>query len=130
MSLFDFLFPEVATASHLRSIAQQNTIQSTQARIHQQRLAERSRAKSSNNEERIAELENEVGKAALVIESLIEILEESGIATRQKIAERTYAIDGRDGVIDGKLTPEPRAQFVAKHTTEDIRSKLNFPSSE
>ena len=130
MSLFDILFPDIATASHLRTIAETNNLQSTQLRIRQERSAVLSRAKTQSNLARIDELENEVGKAALVIEALIEIIEESGISSRQKIAERVHSIDGRDGVIDGKITPDEQPQLEAKHTTEEVRLKLHFPERE
>ncbi|MFC4992926.1 hypothetical protein [Rubritalea tangerina] len=37
MSLFDVLFPEIATASHLRTIAETNSLRANQARIQTER---------------------------------------------------------------------------------------------
>ncbi|MDB6069035.1 MAG: hypothetical protein JWL81_206 [Verrucomicrobiales bacterium] len=110
MSLFDFFFPEQAQASHLRTIAEQGRAQSGSAADHRERFqAALQRRKNitvmSSQEERIAKLEKELGQAALAIEALTELLEQSGVLTREALATRLFEIDAGDGVVDGRVTP-------------------------
>ena len=115
MSFFDFFFPEQAQASHLRSLAEQGQSQSTS--LHRQRLqlVQQQRQESSRTlglEQRIAELERDLGQAGLAIEALLELLEQSGVVTRDALAIRTQEIDARDGVRDGSMTPLPAGPFT------------------
>ena len=118
MSLFDFFFPEWAEASHLRRIADNSDLQEQRNRVahyrdRHARLADRSARK------RIEELERELGQSALVIEALIELLEESGSVERSAIATRVHELDARDGVVDGRITPEAKRPFKPTRKWED-----------
>jgi regulator of protease activity HflC (stomatin/prohibitin superfamily) len=117
MSLFDFLFPEQAQASYLRQMASSNAQQV--AMLRSQQYAEELRKKqavrlNSKAEDRVKELELELAQSALVIESLISLLEEKNLVTRQELKQRTSQIDAADGVIDGRITPPEDRPFVPK----------------
>jgi len=117
MSLFDFFFPEQAQASHLRSLAEQGEAQSL-AR-HRERLAavQSGRAEAARTrslEQRIEQLERDLGQAGLAIEALLELLEQTGAVSREALAARIQQIDGRDGVADGRLTPPNPDPFKPK----------------
>ena len=56
-------------------------------------------------EKRVEQLENDLGQAGLIIESLLQLLEESGTIKRDEVMKRAIAVDLADGVQDGKLTP-------------------------
>jgi hypothetical protein len=112
MSFFDFFFPEQAQASHLRRLADQGEAKSSS--IHKQRvqalqLQRQESARTKSLEQRIMQLEQDLGQAGLAIEALLELLEQSGVLTREALAARTQEIDARDGVEDGRLT-SPRAE--------------------
>lgn len=107
MSFFDFFFPKQAQAIHLRDLVHDQRLS-----LHRQRIAEiqRHRAEASQTrafEERIEELERDVGQAGLVIEALLELLEEKNGLDRETILNRVNEIDARDGQQDGKLSPPP-----------------------
>ena len=91
MSLFDFFFPEEAQASHLRSLAESNSLVLTQARLA------RARAEQTclSAEKRVAELETEVGELTIVVEALLEILEEQGVLSKVDLARKIGEIDAR-----------------------------------
>lgn len=117
MSFFDFIFPELAQASHLRRLADQAQEQS--AFQHRERLAvvQKDRLESTRTkslEQRIERLERELGEAGLVVEALIELLEQAGVVSRSELAGRTADIDSRDGVVDGRITPPEVKPFEAK----------------
>jgi hypothetical protein len=117
MSLFDFFFPEQAQAMHLRTIAE-----TTQREIFRNRAAEitenlkrkqavRLKTKGDN---RIGELEDQLAQSALVIESMIALLEEKKLMTRAELRARVADIDSADGVVDGKITPDAEKPFTPK----------------
>jgi len=117
MSLFDFLFPEQAQASYLRQLASNNAQQT--ALMRSQQYTEQLRSKqavrlNTKAEDRVKELEVELAQAALVIESLISLLEEKNLVTREELKQRTSQIDAADGVIDGRITPPGEQPFVPK----------------
>lgn len=106
------MFPDQAQASHLRRIADATDRKSRQEdrqrfRAERERRWEKSRTKDL--EQRVKELENDLGQAGLVIESLIQLLDENGIVTRSQIGDRAREIDADDGVVDGKITPPSEA---------------------
>ena len=112
MSFFDFCFPEQAQASHLRSIAESQQLRSLQE--GQQRFkAERERrweaSRSETLEQRVEELEQDLGQAGLIIEAMMQLLEESGTLKREDVAKRAIEVDRADGVSDGKPTPPEEA---------------------
>lgn len=117
MSLFDFLFPEQAQASYLRQLASNNAQQT--ALMRSQQYTEQLRRKqavrlNTKAEDRVKELEIELAQSALVIESLISLLEEKNLVTREELKQRTSQIDAADGVIDGRITPPEERPFVPK----------------
>ncbi len=105
MSLFDFFFPEQAQAVHLRSIAASaRSEQSQRSREIFDRRRESFRA--AGPDQRVEKLQRDLEQSALVIESLIGLLEEKKVLTRQECQLRIAQIDSSDGVIDGRITPE------------------------
>lgn len=119
MSLFDFLFPEQAQASHLRQLAESNSLANTQARLN--RVRQRQTQRSS--EARIKELETEVSQLAITIEALLEKLSEDNSLTLSDVAKKIAEIDARDGVIDGKMTKNTGSP------KEPFKAKLHIPES-
>jgi hypothetical protein len=115
MSFFDFFFPEQAQASHLRKLVAQNHLQALNA--HKQRMSghqalREESARTRNIEQRVANLEKEVGQAGLLIEALLEMLEETGAFTRDDLEKRVREIDIKDGVADGRMTPPKPPNFT------------------
>ena len=117
MSFFDFFFPEQAQASHLRAIAEQGQSQVTafhRQRYQQAQLQREELSRTRTQEQRIAQLEQDLSHAGLAIEALLELLEQSGVVTREALAVRTEEIDLRDGVVDGRITPPKPETFAPK----------------
>ena len=117
MSLFDFLFPEQAQASYLRQMANSNAQQIAMQRSqeHAEQLRRKQAVRlNTKAEDRVKELEIELAQSALVIESLISLLEEKHLVTREELKQRTSQIDAADGVIDGRVTPPEERPFVPK----------------
>lgn len=117
MSLFDFLFPEQAQASYLRQMANSNAQQI--AMLRSQEYTEQLRRKqavrlNTKAEDRVKELEVELAQSVLVIESLISLLEEKNLVSREELKQRTSQIDAADGVVDGRITPPSEQPFVPK----------------
>jgi len=107
MSFFDFFFPEQAQASHLRSIAETQSLQAHQDgqnRFREERERRWESSRSQDLERRVEELENDLGQAGLIIESLLQLLEEKSVLKRDEVAKRAIEVDLADGVRDGKLT--------------------------
>lgn len=117
MSLFDFVFPEQAQAVHLRTLAEnsQREAMSRRAAETAERLQMRQVSRlNSKSDDRIGKLENELAQSALIIESLVALLHEKGVVSRDELKERVARIDAEDGVIDGKITPASEKPFVPK----------------
>ena len=55
--------------------------------------------------ERVADLEDDLARAVLLIHTLVETCIRKGIFTREEIVEAAREIDLFDGVADGKLDP-------------------------
>jgi hypothetical protein len=107
MSFFDFFFPEQAQASHLRTIAESQRLQSvhdSQRRFREERDRRWESSRSQDLEKRVEELEQDLGQAGLVIEALLQLLEESGTLKRVDVAKRAIEVDMADGVRDGKIS--------------------------
>jgi hypothetical protein len=102
MSIFDFMFPDQAAASHLRRMADR------QARTDRLNLMRQN--EQSMLEERINELDCDVGVLALVLASLLETANEKGTISREEIKEKIEELDILDGFRDGKLN----ASFLRK----------------
>ena len=117
MSFFDFFFPEQAQASHLRSLAEQGRSQATAShrqRFHEAQQRRQATSQTRTLEQRIAQLEQDLGQAGLAIEALLELLEQSGAVTREALAARTREIDARDGIADGRMTSPQPETFTPK----------------
>jgi hypothetical protein len=115
MNFFDFFFPKEAAASHLRTLAEQGRRQSES--VHRERVqtvqqARRESVRTQSQEQRIAQVEADLGQAGLAIEALIQLLEKSGTLTREALAACASEIDGKDGKVDGRMTPPPAEEFV------------------
>lgn len=117
MSLFHFLFPEVAQAEHLDRLARATEMANAQSRLSHVRLSHQ----KNTAEKRIQELESEVAQLTLVLEALIEKLTEDAGLTRDDLAAKIAEIDLRDGVADGRITPPPSIE------SPKSKPKLNFP---
>jgi len=92
VSLFDWFFPEQAQAIQLRRIAEQ----------HQSVDRSRSR-ESAGADYRLSRLEEHLGFVALVVGSLMEKLERSGVVSRRELREAIAELDELDGIRDGRL---------------------------
>jgi len=96
MSLFDFFFPQQAAASHLRAMREQQY--EAMRRSANTRVGE-----SETAEQRISELERDVGFLSLMLAGLLDLLEERGTVSREDVRKRLEALDLIDGVRDGRL---------------------------
>ncbi|OYV06919.1 MAG: hypothetical protein CFE26_03750 [Verrucomicrobiales bacterium VVV1] len=68
----------------------------------------------TKTDDRVEKLENQLAQSALIIESLVTLLDEKGVVSRDELKERVARIDAEDGVIDGKITPASEKPFVPK----------------
>ncbi|WP_193214711.1 hypothetical protein [Luteolibacter marinus] len=126
MSFFDFFFPDQAQASHLRRIADAKDLEAHREgmrRFSEERERRWESVRTQDLEQRVEELERDLGQAGLVIESLIQLMDEKGIATRDQIAGRAIEVDAADGLVDGKITPAGEAlrarPFLSRRKWED-----------
>jgi len=85
MSLYDFFFPEQASASHLRRMVNQHDRQQRRDRIQEQ--------SQSNIEERLTELESDLGMVTLVLASLLETANNNGAVSREDIKKVIDELD-------------------------------------
>jgi hypothetical protein len=88
MELFDFLMPDQAQATHLRSIANQMR--------NQDRRHTRANLK-------VSDLETDVNSVALVCMALVATLVEKGVIDELDLKMQLDAIDGLDASDDGGL---------------------------
>ena len=95
MSLFDFLFPQQATASHLRRMADKQRRDDRINRIRD--------AGSEHIERRIEELEHDVGVLALALAAILDSANENGAISRDEIRNKISELDVLDGFRNGKL---------------------------
>ena len=102
MSLYDFFFPDQAAASHLRRMADRQERQARMDRIRN--------AGNANIEDRIDELESDLGMVTLVLASLLEAANDNGSVSRDQIKQIIDELDVLDGFKDGKLN----AAFLRK----------------
>ncbi len=56
--------------------------------------------------DRVSQLEDDLGRALLLIQALAETCIEKGVLSREEIAEMAKKVDLADGVADGKLDPQ------------------------
>lgn len=92
MSLFDFLLLE---ANHSKRIQK---LKRSQSKSAQRGVRARGRL-----ERRVEELESDVGFLTLVLAALMAEAEESGSLSRDGLLAKIRAVDGFDGLEDGRL---------------------------
>ena len=95
MNLFDFMFPEQAEATHLRSISEKLSTN----RIREKKMA----SKNSIVSQEVQDLGDDVGFIALMLMSLMKKMIEKEIITKEEILLTITEMDGLDGVLDGKI---------------------------
>jgi len=122
MSFLELLFPDYATARHLRTLDEKNRTLEVRQRVAHNRSNRLIEAKSKKANSRIEQLEQELGQASLVIEALIEKLEEKSLVSREELERLVTEIDARDGVIDGRITP-------TDSTTAKEKATFHFPEA-
>lgn len=102
MSLFDFFFPEQAQASHLRRLAeQQHRSQRFSGRAERQTQEQQFRI--AELEDRVIELERDLGFVALLLGSLLHTANDKGVIARDDVCSALEKLDAHDGFKDGKL---------------------------
>ncbi len=102
MSLFDFFFPEQAQASHLRRLADQQH----RSHAHTNRTDRRTQEQQFRLvelEDRVLELERDLGFVALLLGSILHVPDKNGVVTRQDVCSALEQLDAHDGFKDGKL---------------------------
>lgn len=129
MSLLDLLFPEQAQASHLRGLLRHQQLESKRTGNDRGIAAE---GKLSDLSEQVADLANKVrslearlNESDLLTHALAEMLFQTCDYTQEDLRALIEDIDARDGVKDGRITPEkqrPVPKFVAKRSWKDQAS--------
>ena len=95
MSLMDWFFPMQAQARQLRNLVAQKRART--------RANYRQGTRVSDLQERIEELEGDLGYAVLVLGALLEFLETKGVMGRAELKKYLDEVDELDGVPDGRL---------------------------
>lgn len=67
---------------------------------------QRARRQVDDQQQRIDELENQLGELALLCRSLLTVLREDGTIKPERFHEVMNRIDAEDGTLDGKITPQ------------------------
>lgn len=62
--------------------------------------------KSRVDQRRVGELEDEIGRLALVAETLLRVLEKKGAFSREEFRRLLTEVDREDGRVDGKRPPQ------------------------
>lgn len=94
MSLFDGFFPQEAQAFHLRRIADQ---------LERGRDAEVQNVSDASLENRVQELERDLGFVSLVLGSILATLETKGSVTRADVCSAMQELDAADPTRDEHL---------------------------
>ena len=102
MSLFDFLFPQQASASHLRGIRHQLDANAKADSIRRRKDAQRTSEEISAATD---ELSDEVGEVALLLVGAIRAMIRKGLVTRAEVFAEMFEADDTDGDRDAKLKP-------------------------
>lgn len=99
-NLFDNDYKQRADINHLKQIASARRLSQIEATRN-----------AREQEERIEELENQVGELALLCRSLLTLLRENGTVNPEQFQEVFNRLDAEDGTVDGKIskpnTPPP-----------------------
>lgn len=107
MKLFDLLFPQTATAVHLRGIREQGQQPSHGS---QGSLADSMTVQALKM--RIDELEKDLGFTVLVLAGILSALDESGTISRADIARELKELDGIDGEMDDQISIRVLKQYL------------------
>ncbi|MFK7768054.1 MAG: hypothetical protein AB8B55_12595 [Mariniblastus sp.] len=107
MSLFEFMFPQQAAASHLRQIANRQKRDDRWNRIRE--------TDQTHLENRVDELEHDMGVVALILASILDTANENGTISRDEIKRKIEELDVLDGFRDGRL----HVGFLRKWTEEN-----------
>lgn len=102
MSLFDFFFPEEAQASHLRRLADQQQ-RAFRRNAHTNRAAEENGYRIAELEDRVMDLERDLGFVSLLLGSLLDAMEKDGTVSRRDVRAAMSELDGHDGYNDDRL---------------------------
>ncbi len=70
------------------------------------RQSSKLRRQSRKSEERLRDLELEVGELSMICRGLLTLLERQGTVEPAALKAVMHEIDAEDGVIDGRVTPE------------------------
>lgn len=83
-------------------------------------ILKRARQRRQTTEARVMELEDDLARTLLLVQSLAEVCIAKGLLSRDDIAEMARQVDLSDGVEDGKLDPQTIRP-------EDARSPASSP---
>lgn len=73
---------------------------------HARRVSRRHKLRQVEDmEQRIEQLEDQVGELALLCRTLLTVMREDGSIAPERFQEVMIRIDAEDGVVDGKVTP-------------------------
>lgn len=67
------------------------------------------RSKSATLESDVAELRRDVSGMMLMLETVVRVLADRGLCSREDFVARMRAVDAEDGIEDGQLKPKPPA---------------------
>lgn len=100
MGLYEFFFSEVSEAESLRTIAKAHDRNS---RIRERESIE-FKHQNYNINSALENLENDVGTLALILATILKMLDEKGNITRDDLKEKLKELDILDGLRDGKIS--------------------------
>ncbi len=86
------------------------------------RLARRSAGARRQTEERLSELEQQVGELTLLCKALVATLHQRGGIDPAELEAAARAIDAEDGVVDGRVTPEVDRRSPAQRARDARRA--------
>jgi hypothetical protein len=119
MGLFEFFFPEIAEATHLRRISKQMASDSY-SRIRSEQIT-RDNAEQAVNA--MQELREENGLLTMLVMGIMRKLCEHTSATIDEIKGLLFELDAADGKVDGKLDmAEVRRVFGIPDPSPDTNS--------
>lgn len=107
MGLYEFFFPQLAQAEHLRAMREmQEDEQWNQRREHRKEMVTIEALK-----QRIDDLENDLGLTVLVLTSLLATLDVKNVLKREDVEVALRKLDLLDGKKDLKISTEMLRRF-------------------
>lgn len=108
-------------------LLQRRDIETMRARQRTRSRSERRRA--SALEDRIEQLEDELGEMRLFTRALLALLQENDTLDPARVREKILEIDASDGVVDGRLGPTPAdaAEGAGSDTAGDADTPPPLP---